>query len=96
MQQRRIVVIGGGAGTDMLLAGLKRYNTRLTALISTFDSSSRHHEGGCKPGYLAEFDVIGEAGNQRRLKVQGGKISGGEPSEGTSRSRIISGARRLP
>jgi uncharacterized cofD-like protein len=54
MQQKKIVAIGGGAGTDMLLAGLKRYTSRLTALISTFDASSHHHEGGDKPGPLAD------------------------------------------
>src|SRR6266851_9174926 len=36
---------------------------------------------------LAEFDVIGESGNQRRLKVQGGKISGGEPRKEKEDSR---------
>src|SRR5436309_3163152 len=54
MQQKKIVAIGGGAGTDMLLAGLKRYTSRLTALISTFDTSSHHHDGGDKPDLLAE------------------------------------------
>src|SRR5438552_11853732 len=38
----------------MLLARLKRYNSRLTALISTFDSGSRRHENGSTPGYLAD------------------------------------------
>ncbi|MFL5734147.1 MAG: 2-phospho-L-lactate transferase CofD family protein, partial [Chloroflexia bacterium] len=40
MQQKKIVVIGGGAGTDMLLAGLKRYTSKLSALISPFDAAS--------------------------------------------------------
>lgn len=41
MQDKKVVVIGGGAGTDIILAGLKHYTSRLTALVSTFDASSR-------------------------------------------------------
>ncbi len=43
MQDKKVVVIGGGAGTDIALAGLKRYTSRLTALVSTFDASARGH-----------------------------------------------------
>lgn len=35
MQEKNVVVIGGGPGTDIALTGLKRYTSRLTALIST-------------------------------------------------------------
>jgi uncharacterized cofD-like protein len=41
MSAKAVVVIGGGAGTDLMLRGLKRYTGRLTALLSTFDAS--HH-----------------------------------------------------
>ena len=41
MSEKRVVVIGGGAGTEITLAGLKRYTSQLTALISTFDTSAR-------------------------------------------------------
>src|SRR3954453_13302855 len=41
MQEKHVVVIGGGPGTDMMLLGLKRYTSRLTAVVSTFDASSR-------------------------------------------------------
>lgn len=40
MQDKNVVVIGGGPGTDIALMGLKRHTSRLTALISTFDASS--------------------------------------------------------
>jgi uncharacterized cofD-like protein len=42
MSAKAVVVIGGGAGTDLMLRGLKRYTGRLTALLSTFDAS---HQG---------------------------------------------------
>jgi len=41
MQEKKVVVIGGGIGTDITLAGLKRYTSRITALISTFDANAR-------------------------------------------------------
>lgn len=41
MHEKHVVVIGGGPGTDVVLLGLKRYTSRLTALVSTFDASSR-------------------------------------------------------
>jgi len=41
MSAKDIVVIGGGTGTDLTLRGLKRYTPRLTALVSTFDTSRR-------------------------------------------------------
>jgi uncharacterized cofD-like protein len=41
MQEKSVVVIGGGPGTDIVLVGLKRYTSRLTALVSTFDANSR-------------------------------------------------------
>ena len=46
-----MVVIGGGVGTDITLAGLKHYTSKLTALVSTFDASSRIGGGnGASPG----------------------------------------------
>jgi uncharacterized cofD-like protein len=39
MAAKDVVVIGGGTGTHGVLRGLKRYNVRLTALLSTFDTS---------------------------------------------------------
>ncbi len=44
MQEKKVVVIGGGTGTDITLAGLKRYTSQLTALVSTFDANSRSRE----------------------------------------------------
>jgi uncharacterized cofD-like protein len=41
MQEKRIVVIGGGRGTEIMLVGLKRYTSQITALVSTFDASAR-------------------------------------------------------
>src|SRR4051812_34439819 len=41
MQEKNVVVIGGGPGTDTVLVGLKRYTSQLTALVSTFDATSR-------------------------------------------------------
>src|SRR3712207_3277765 len=51
MQDKNVVVIGGGPGTDIALMGLKRHTSRLTALISTFDASShprRHESNGAQ------------------------------------------------
>jgi uncharacterized cofD-like protein len=46
MQDKKVVVIGGGPGTDVTLSGLKRHTSQLTALVSTFDrSSTRYHHG---------------------------------------------------
>jgi len=41
MKDKNIVVIGGGEGTNIVLSGLKRYTSQLTALISTFDETAR-------------------------------------------------------
>ncbi len=41
MQEKNVVVIGGGPGTNTVLLGLKRYTSQLTALVSTFDASTR-------------------------------------------------------
>ena len=41
MKDKNIVVIGGGEGTNIVLSGLKRYTSQLTALISTFDATTR-------------------------------------------------------
>lgn len=41
MNDKNIVVIGGGVGTNIVLSGLKRYTSQLTALISTFNAASR-------------------------------------------------------
>src|SRR5436190_2730216 len=38
MQEKSVVVIGGGPGTGIALSGLKRYTSKLTALISTSHS----------------------------------------------------------
>lgn len=46
MQEKKVVVIGGGAGTDITLSGLKRYTSQLTALVSSFDKSSRSYNHG--------------------------------------------------
>src|SRR5215210_3415277 len=50
MQEKKVVVIGGGVGTEVALSGLKGYTFDLTALVSTFDASSRglwqHGENG--------------------------------------------------
>lgn len=43
MQEKNVVVIGAGPGTDIALMGLKRHTSGLTALVSTFDASSRRH-----------------------------------------------------
>ncbi len=39
-KQKKIVVIGGGTGTSVLLAGLKRYPVQLSAIITTGDDGS--------------------------------------------------------
>lgn len=39
-KQKHIVVIGGGTGTSVLLAGLKRYPVQLSAIITTGDDGS--------------------------------------------------------
>lgn len=39
-KQKNIVVIGGGTGTSVLLAGLKRYPVQLSAIITTGDDGS--------------------------------------------------------
>src|SRR4051794_24074283 len=46
MQEKSVVVIGGGPGTDVALTGLKRHTARLTALVSTFDSGKRSRYNG--------------------------------------------------
>ena len=56
MAAKNVVVIGGGTGTHLLLRGLKRYNVRLTALISTFDASRWGADGPWT------FDVNAAAG----------------------------------
>lgn len=50
MQEKKVVVIGGGTGTDIILSGLKRYTSQLTALVSTFDASSRSQHPNDKGG----------------------------------------------
>ena len=37
----RIVVIGGGSGSSVLLRGLKGSNVDLTAIVTMFDSGGR-------------------------------------------------------
>src|SRR5829696_4772460 len=46
MQEKKVVVIGGGPGTDVTLSGLKRHTSQLTALVSTFDRSSTRYQRG--------------------------------------------------
>lgn len=43
MQEKNVVVIGAGPGTEVALMGLKRHTSTLTALVSTFDASSHNH-----------------------------------------------------
>lgn len=52
MQEKNVVVIGGGPGTDVALTGLKRHTSSLTALVSTFDARSwgRHLSDAPAPG----------------------------------------------
>lgn len=57
MQEKNVVVIGAGPGTDVALTGLKRQTSRLTALVSTFDARFRGHRingNGASNGYPSE------------------------------------------
>jgi uncharacterized cofD-like protein len=65
MNDKSIVVIGGGAGTNIVLRGLKRYTSRLTALISTFDATSRRQS----------YAVEGESFPQSMGEVRGSLIA---------------------
>jgi uncharacterized cofD-like protein len=51
MHGKNVVVIGGGPGTDVALMGLKRYTSRLTALISTFDARERQQHANGSNGH---------------------------------------------
>src|SRR3954469_12483098 len=51
MQEKNVVVIGGGPGTDVALTGLKRHTSSLTALVSTFDAGSWGRHFGEKPSH---------------------------------------------
>lgn len=48
----RIVVIGGGTGLSMLLAGLKQYTGNITAIVTVAD------DGGSSGRLRQEFDVL--------------------------------------
>jgi uncharacterized cofD-like protein len=59
MQEKKIVVIGGGTGTYQVLTGLKRYPVELTAIISMCDSGGstgrlRRELGILPPGDLRQ------------------------------------------
>ena len=48
----RIVVVGGGTGLSMLLAGLKQYTSNLTAVVTVAD------DGGSSGRLRQEYDVL--------------------------------------
>ena len=58
-KQKHIVVIGGGAGTSVILEGLKKYPLRLSAIVNTFDNGGssgwlRKQLGVLPPGDLRQ------------------------------------------
>jgi uncharacterized cofD-like protein len=54
MQEKKVVVLGGGPATDVTLVGLKRYTSQLTALVSTFDQGPRQRQNGNGAGHPPE------------------------------------------
>ncbi len=54
---RKIVVIGGGTGTFMLLKGLKKYTPNLTAVFTMFDSGGSAGKLRDEFGYLPPGDI---------------------------------------
>jgi uncharacterized cofD-like protein len=71
-QEKKVVVIGGGSGTDAMLACLRDYACRLTVLVSTFDSDAqlrgheqnheRKHDGGTDSPTSGPANGEGEGG----------------------------------
>ncbi len=54
---KKIVVIGGGSGTFVLLKGLKKYTTELTAICTMFDSGGSTGKLRDEFGYLPPGDI---------------------------------------
>lgn len=54
---KKIVVIGGGTGTFMLLKGLKKYTSELTAVFTMFDSGGSTGKLRDEFGYLPPGDI---------------------------------------
>ncbi len=81
MQEKSVVVIGGGPGTDVALTGLKRHTSSLTALVSTFDSAS-----------LGRFGASNEMpGNGSSAGIHTRHANGGHPSEEVRNSLLALG-----
>lgn len=87
MYEPRIVVIGGGTGLSVLLKGLKRYTSRLTAVVTVTDDGGssgrlRAELGVLPPGdirnclvALAETETLMDKVFQHRFQ-QGGSLQG--------------------
>ncbi len=54
---KKIVVIGGGSGTFMLLKGLKKYSSDLTSIVTMFDSGGSTGKLRDEFGYLPPGDI---------------------------------------
>ncbi len=54
---KKIVVIGGGSGTFMLLKGLKKYTLNLTSVVTMFDSGGSTGKLRDEFGYLPPGDI---------------------------------------
>lgn len=81
MQEKNVVVIGGGPGTDVALSGLKRHTSGLTALVSTFDAG--YEPGSAGAGrHFSESPTAGDAN---------GNGAGSHPSEEVRNSLLALG-----
>jgi uncharacterized cofD-like protein len=56
-RKQRIVVIGGGTGTFVVLSGLKKYNVDLSAIITMMDSGGSSGKLRDELGVLPPGDV---------------------------------------
>jgi len=86
-EEPRIVVVGGGTGLSVLLKGLKRYTSQLTAIVTVTDDGGssgrlRAEMGVLPPGdirsclvALAETETLMNAIFQHRFQ-QGGSLQG--------------------
>lgn len=72
MKQQKIVTIGGGAGSSMVLTGLKKYPSDLSAVVSMADdggsSGVLRHELGVLPPGDARQCLVALAGADRVLR----------------------------
>jgi uncharacterized cofD-like protein len=87
MPAKNIVVIGGGPGTNMVLAGLKRYAARLIVLVSPFDMGLR---GSNLNGLGEHIDGREHAGSVDMANVRGSLLAlGANPLSTTILERLF-------